>query len=139
MNRTRPGGRGVFLYDGECGFCTASADLLRRRIAPAGVAIRPWQEVDPAALGVTEEQCRAAAAFVAVNAAGAPREARFGAEAIAAALRRGRRAWPLAGVVLGLPGVRSLARIVYEAVARNRHRIPLRRARHPVDRLRNAR
>lgn len=118
------GAAGVFLYDGECGFCTASARFLRDRVRPS-LDLRPWQEVDLAALGVTEAQCREAAALVTVDAAGTPMPARFGAEAIAAALRQGRGAWPAAGVLLAAPGVRALARGVYAVVARNRHRIRL--------------
>lgn len=137
----------VFLYDGECGFCRASAEFLRERVSPRRVDIRPFQETDLAALGVTEEQCRAAAALVTVDASGAAAPAgpagsgvlpgsrgsaasmppRFGAQAIAGALRRGRLAWPLVGVALQAPGVRALARVVYAWVARNRHRLRLRR------------
>ncbi|MDO5697848.1 MAG: DCC1-like thiol-disulfide oxidoreductase family protein [Dermatophilus congolensis] len=113
---------GVFLYDGECGFCGASARLLRDRARPRGIDIRPWQQTDLAPLGVTEQQCREAAALVTVDASGAPR-ACFGAEAIAGALRAGRLAWPLVGLALQAPGVRVLSRIVYAWVARNRHRL----------------
>ena len=144
---TQTCGDAVFLYDGECGFCRASAEFLRERVNPRRVDIRPFQETDLAALGVTEEQCRAAAALVTVDASGAAASVgpagsgvlpgsrgsavstppRFGAEAIAGALRRGRHGWPFVGAALQAPGVRALARAVYAWVARNRHRLRLRR------------
>ena len=79
----------TFLFDGECAFCRASADVLRDRVAPRGVRVLPFQRADLARYGVTAEQCRRAAALVGLDGGGAALPPLFGAAAIARALRRG--------------------------------------------------
>lgn len=116
----------LFLYDGECGFCTRSADVLRERVAPRGVGVVPYQRADLARYGVTAAQCRAAAALVALDERGDPLPPLFGARAIARALRRGGGCWPVAGRALDAPGLRGAAAAVYRWVADHRSAIPWR-------------
>src|SRR3569833_1295295 len=47
--------RPILLYDGDCGFCTASARLIERRI-PTKARLSPYQTADLAALGTTPER-----------------------------------------------------------------------------------
>ena len=114
----------TFLFDGECGFCRASADVLRDRVAPRGVQVLPFQGADLGRYGVTAEQCRRAAALVGLDGGGAALPPLFGAAAIARALRRGDGVWAAAGTVMGAPGVRRVAATVYRWVADHRSSLP---------------
>ena len=113
----------VLVFDGDCGFCTTAAGFLERRVASAprrgGLSVVPWQRADLPALGLTEAQCSEAVQFVDAGA-----RSYAGAPAIAAALGAGPAAYRLVGAVMGLPGVRGLAAVVYRWVAAHRHRLP---------------
>ena len=107
--------RGRLAYDDDCGFCTASA----RWLAARGGAVVPWQSLDLAAVGLTEEQVRAEAWWVVGE-----RPVAGGAAAVAAGLRDCGPPWSLAGRLLQLPLARTVARPAYRWVARNRFRLP---------------
>ena len=113
----------LFLYDGDCGFCTRSADVLRS-LAPRGIEVVPYQRADLARFGVTAAQCRAAAALVALRHDGTALPALFGAPAIARTLRRCAAPWPAAGRALDAPGIRWAAARVYRWVAAHRSTLP---------------
>jgi predicted DCC family thiol-disulfide oxidoreductase YuxK len=108
----------MLIYDGDCGFCTASAEWLRARL-PAHHQVVAYQAVDLAGFGLTEADTEAAAYWV----DGLGRLHR-GAAAIAAALRACGGAWGAVGRVLGVPPLSWLAAGVYALVAHNRHRLP---------------
>jgi predicted DCC family thiol-disulfide oxidoreductase YuxK len=115
---TAEGSAGIFLYDGDCTFCTSAAGWMVRRIRPRD-AVVPWQGQDLVALAVpvTEVQM----AVVRVHAS---RRAR-GPAAIAGLMRTSPSwSWRAAGQVLGSPPVRVIADPVYRTIARNRHRLP---------------
>jgi predicted DCC family thiol-disulfide oxidoreductase YuxK len=109
--------RPVLLFDGDCGFCTRSADWLRRLNVDADVM--PWQFADLAAFGISAEQAKAAVQWV-----DADGTVRAGHHAIAAALLRGRLPLRILGNLLALPGVSRLAALAYRLVARYRYRLP---------------
>ncbi|MGW5327037.1 thiol-disulfide oxidoreductase DCC family protein [Streptomyces sp. NPDC004014] len=112
--RTRP----VLVYDGDCGFCTASVNLVRRWIRPpCDITARQWAGLQ--ALGVTEERAEYEVLWVTPDGT-----VYGGAQAVAKLLSSARGGWAVAGAVLQLPPVRLLAHGVYRAVARNRHRLP---------------
>jgi predicted DCC family thiol-disulfide oxidoreductase YuxK len=108
---------GVLLYDGECGFCTRTVEVLAR-LSRSQHAVRPWQAEDVSRWGLTEAECAEA-----VQWAGNGRTA-SGPEAVREYLCGG----PLV--------VRVLARVLinrltlplgwplYRLIARNRHRLP---------------
>ncbi|MDY7105799.1 MAG: DUF393 domain-containing protein [Actinomycetota bacterium] len=112
-------GEPILVFDGDCGFCTASARWIERRLTDGGARVRPWQELDLAALGLTLDDVTEQAWWIAD---GEP--PRGGHEAIASALSAARRGWPIAGRALTAPGVDRLAARGYRLVARNRHRLP---------------
>jgi len=97
----------IFLYDGDCAFCTTSARFIERRI-PTTAEVSPWQFADLDALGVTQDQAEAAVLWVAD---GEPTVA--GPDAIARLLVDGGSWWRPLGRVLGLAPVRWLAWPVY--------------------------
>lgn len=117
----------VFLYDGDCGFCSASARVIMRQLDRAGRSGRPpvlpWQHVDLVALGLTEAECEQAVQWVADP--GTPhRVALAGPAAIGAVLRYGGPLWRSAGWVLRQGWVSPLAWPIYRLIARHRDRLP---------------
>lgn len=110
--------RPIFLYDGDCAFCTSCAQFVERRI-PTTADVRPWQFTDLAPLGVTQAQAEAAVVWAA---AGRPPVA--GPVAIARLLVDAGSFWRPLGWLLDLAPVRWVAWPIYRLVARNRHRMP---------------
>jgi len=120
MDVARDRERGLLIFDGDCGFCTTSARFVSRWVDRRDrYDVRPWQELDLAALGVTEADCIEAAQFV-------PRDGSVvaGHRAIAAGLTHGAPAWRPLGHLLTLPGVSQLAARVYTWVADHRYALP---------------
>jgi predicted DCC family thiol-disulfide oxidoreductase YuxK len=107
----------IFLYDGDCAFCSSCARWLQRW-APTAVPVRPWQFTDIDALGVTAAECDTAVQWI----DGTHRAA--GPAAIAALLRSSHRGWRLVGRTLGTPAATALTWPFYRWVARNRDRMP---------------
>ncbi|MFT3969432.1 MAG: DUF393 domain-containing protein [Micropruina sp.] len=110
----------TLLYDADCGFCTASAEWLRRR--RLGAAISPLQGADLTALGVDGERARREVPFVEPGPSGV--RVGYGHVAVGRALATGSPGWRLTGWLLTHPPVSWLARPAYALVARNRHRLP---------------
>ena len=108
----------TLLFDGDCAFCTRSADLARR-VLPAGVDVVAWQFADLDAFGTTAERARSEVLWV-------DRDGTVsgGAPAVARLLRAAGLPWSLFGVVLSVPPVRWVAPSVYRLVAANRYRLP---------------
>jgi predicted DCC family thiol-disulfide oxidoreductase YuxK len=100
----------MLVYDGDCGFCVAAISRLSRWFEPRAPS-EPWQSADLEALGLTEEECRAAVQWVS--------DGRHvsGADAVSAWLRTGRR---LTWLTAFFPPLLPLGRLVYPVVARNR-------------------
>lgn len=109
--------RPVLVFDGDCAFCTSSAHLLER-IGPKAEIVA-WQLADLDELGIT-----AAEAMEAVQWIGADGAVRSGHEAIAAVLRAAGWPWRIAGRLITLPGISTLAAVTYRWIARNRYRLP---------------
>ena len=110
--------RPVFVYDGDCAFCTTCARFIEKRI-PTSVEVTPWQFSDLDALGVTQADAEAAVLWI------APGERTVaGPEAIARLLVDAGSLWRPFGWALDLPPVRWVAWPVYRLIARNRHRLP---------------
>lgn len=112
--RTRP----VFLYDGDCAFCTRCARFIERRI-PTDARVVGWQTVDLDELGVTAEAVEDAVQWVGVDGG-----VSAGPEAMARLLVDAGSLWRPLGWVLGLRPVLWIAWPVYRLVARNRGRLP---------------
>jgi predicted DCC family thiol-disulfide oxidoreductase YuxK len=108
------------VYDADCAFCTRSAQFARRWVDRRGrYAVRPWQQLDLGALGLTAEQCVRAAQFVTATG-----EVRAGHRAVASALVHGAPPLRPLGSLLLVPGVSWLAARLYAAVAAHRHDLP---------------
>jgi predicted DCC family thiol-disulfide oxidoreductase YuxK len=121
-------GGAEFLYDGDCGFCSACARFIDRRI-PTTARVVAWQRADLAELGLTAEECDQAVQWVSAD----RRVITSGPAAIASLLQsssagggRGSSAagWRLLGRLLALPPALALAWPVYRWVSRHRDRMP---------------
>ena len=108
----------LLIYDGDCGFCTTSANWYARR-AHDLARIEPWQALDLDELGLTEHQVTTSVWFRHDDGT-----LTSGADACAAAMKATPMPWRVLGTVLALPGVIHLGRLVYPIVAANRHRLP---------------
>jgi predicted DCC family thiol-disulfide oxidoreductase YuxK len=119
QENTHVGGRvgPVFLYDGDCSFCTSCARILARIGADAEIAA--WQHADLGELGITKEQATDAVQWIEADGT-----VSSGHEAIAAILRTAGRIWKIAGRMMLLPGISWMAAKIYRLVADNRYRLP---------------
>jgi len=112
-DRTRP----TLIYDGECGFCRRSVDLLQRWDREHRIALVPFQDrARVAAFNIPLPALAAAMHLV------LPPDGRVlsGADAVPELLRRlPGKAWLAWG--FRIPGVRPIARRVYAWIARRRH------------------
>jgi len=109
--------RSALVFDGDCAFCTSCARLLER-IGPEAEIVA-WQVADLDALAITPAQAAEAVRWIEPDGT-----VRSGHEAIAAALGAAGVPWRIVGRALRLPGISSLAAVIYQLVARNRHRLP---------------
>src|SRR6476659_5550942 len=112
--------RGLLIFDGDCGFCTTSARFATRWVDRRHrYDVQPWQQVDLARHGLTEQDCIEAAQFVRPD--GTVVAAHL---AIAEALKHGAPLWRPLGHLVTLPGVRWVAGRVYTWVADHRYALP---------------
>lgn len=107
----------MLVYDGDCAFCRRCAHVLER-IGP-DAEIVPWQLVDLAEMGITEQQASDAVRWVQIDGT-----VRSGHEAIAAILSTAGGVWKIIGHTVLLPGISWVAAKVYRLVAENRYRLP---------------
>ena len=108
----------MLVFDGDCGFCTTTANLIVRR-SSAPIEAVAWQLTDVTALGLTEKETAARVWFVAGG------EAFGGHLAIAQIFMLQRNwLWKALGWLMTVPQFCWLASIGYALVARYRHRLP---------------
>ena len=108
----------LLVFDGDCSFCTTSANWLEHRL-PEAARVEPWQRLDLAALGLTEHDVTTAAYWIDENG-----RTYRGHRAIARSLITAGGVWKPIGVVMLIPPISWLAALVYVVIARNRHRLP---------------
>ncbi|HUA94045.1 MAG TPA: DUF393 domain-containing protein [Acidimicrobiales bacterium] len=123
VERTQVGAGGVptLVFDGACGFCTASSRWIAGRWSGPGRAL-PYQELDRAELarlGLSPSQVGDAAWWVDEDGT-----AWSGHDAIARSLAAGRGWRRTLGRVLLRPPLRRLGSVAYPVVARHRRRLP---------------
>lgn len=106
----------VLLYDGDCGFCTASVRFIERRV-PTSAELTPYQFADTA-LGTTEERASTEVLWVDGE------RVDGGAQAVARLLIDAGGVWRLFGALLRVPPFRWPAAGVYHLVTVNRYRLP---------------
>jgi predicted DCC family thiol-disulfide oxidoreductase YuxK len=110
--------RPVFLFDGDCAFCTSCVRFIERHV-PTRARIVAWQFADLAKLGVAPEAAEAAVQWI-----DRAQPVLAGPAAIAAMLVDAGSVWRPIGAVLGTRPVLWVAWPVYRWISRNRHRLP---------------
>jgi predicted DCC family thiol-disulfide oxidoreductase YuxK len=113
--------RPVFLYDGDCAFCSSCARFIERHI-PTSAEVTPWQFADLEALGVSQDEAEAAVQWIEPRLDRAVRAA--GPAAVARLLVDAGSCWRTLGWLLDRRPVRWIAGPTYGLIARNRHRLP---------------
>ncbi|HEU5357224.1 MAG TPA: DCC1-like thiol-disulfide oxidoreductase family protein [Actinocrinis sp.] len=116
MSALRP----TLVFDGDCGFCTASVHVLESWCRP-DVRFVPWQFLDLAAHGLTEQQVSTAVQWLPTT-SDAP--IRSGAAAVARVLMRSRWPWRPIGALMLVPPISWLAAGIYHVISVNRYRLP---------------
>lgn len=110
----------VFIFDNDCGFCTAYANFLLR-IQKKQFKVVAYQDANLGQFGLTKEMCKTEAQWVL-----SPTEVWSGSEAISKSLiASGNLSWILVGHLISLPIIRKISKSTYKLIARNRHRIPM--------------
>ncbi|MEZ5116489.1 MAG: DCC1-like thiol-disulfide oxidoreductase family protein [Candidatus Nanopelagicales bacterium] len=110
--------RPTLLYDGDCGVCDHGVARIRRRLDPP-VDLRPFQQVDAAALGVSDAELAEGPVLVRTDGSHV-----VGPLAMAEVFRSARGPASAVGRLMLAPGVRSVLRAVGPTVYRQRHRLP---------------
>jgi len=108
---------GLLIFDGDCGFCTNAARKFGL-LVDAAVTIEPWQALDLADYGLTEQEVSTAAYWVQDG------HNYRGADAVAHGLRVCGQPWATFGRLLGVPPFIWLARALYPVIAKYRYRLP---------------
>lgn len=110
----------VLIFDGDCAFCTQTANFVRRLNTHGRMEVMPWQTAGLLArFGLTEAQCQTAVQFVDEQG-----KIFSGAGAANQTLKRLGGAWRVASGLYALPGFHQLEDAAYAWVARNRYRLP---------------
>ena len=106
------------IFDGDCGFCTASVNVIRRWIHP-DCDIKPWQFTAIEEFDLTAQECTTAVQVVTSD-----RSGYSGSRAVMQMLRTAPLPWPVLGVIGDAPGVAFVADRVYRWIATNREKLP---------------
>ncbi|MGW6919451.1 thiol-disulfide oxidoreductase DCC family protein [Kitasatospora sp. NPDC054939] len=118
--KNTPGDAGpVLAYDGDCGFCQATIDLIRRTAGPRINAV-PWQALPEQLTAPHRARLDKEVLLLhngAVSAGGADALARLVGSSPT-------RRYQIAAAAATLPGVRACARRLYTLMAQNRRRMP---------------
>lgn len=109
---------GTLIYDGDCGFCTATALWASRRLSD-DYRVVPSQQIDLAAVGLTQDDVTRSAWWIDPDGTRSDEH-----QCIANALRAMRAPWPALGRLLTLGPISLMSRTVYRLVANNRYRLP---------------
>jgi predicted DCC family thiol-disulfide oxidoreductase YuxK len=113
---------GLLIFDGDCGFCSTSANWISRRWPrESDVSAVPWQRLSPEAAAKThlsQDDFKRAAWWIDGD------RSDEGARAVARALIAAGGLWAIAGWTLLVPPISWLARLGYRIVARYRYRLP---------------
>lgn len=108
----------VFLYDDDCGVCRDGTAAIRERVKPP-VPIVPYQSVNTAALGVTDEQLSDGPVLVLADG-----RVSVGPAAMAELMRVSGRPYRWIGRFMGLPGIRQGLAAAGPHMYRRRHHLP---------------
>jgi len=116
--RTMNANRAVLIFDGDCGFCTSTANFIERK-SSSSIEVHPWQFIEVSKFGLTEAQV-SSKVYMVVNG-----ESFAGHAAFAQILIQQRNLLIRAvGHLLMYPPLSWIARPGYALVAKYRHKLP---------------
>ena len=110
--------RPLMIFDGDCGFCTSSVNVIKRWIRP-DCDIEPWQLTAIEQFNLTPEECSTAVQYV-----DADRGVHSGSRAVMRMLRDAPLPWPVLGAIGDAPGIAWVADRTYRWIALNREKLP---------------
>lgn len=108
----------LLIFDGDCGFCTSSAEWVERQL-PDQARVAPWQILDLAEFGLTEHDVRTAAYWVDPTG-----QTYRGHRGIGRTLIAIGGVWSIVGRLIVTPPISWVARPVYAIIAKYRHLMP---------------
>lgn len=109
----------TLIFDGDCGFCTTTANWIGRRL-PAGAEVVPWQFRDDLdQLGLTVDDVNEKVWWIDDGGA-----LHGGHHAIGQALISAGGVWRLLGHISLIPPISWVGALVYRVISANRHRMP---------------
>ena len=114
---TKPAALGLLIFDGDCGFCTTAARKFSD-FAGESAEVAPWQSLDLADFGLTEQECSTAVYWVQDG------KSFRGADAVAQGLQVCNTPLRLVGKLMSVPPVSWLARLGYPVIAKYRYKLP---------------
>ena len=108
----------TLIFDGDCGFCTTTANFIKAR-STAAIDVHPWQFIDVARFGLTEEQTASRVYF-------AFEGKTYGGHAALAKVLLAQRNWifKAIGAIMLTPPFSWLAHLGYLLIAKYRHKLP---------------
>jgi len=109
---------GLLVFDGDCGFCTTSANWIARRLHEPSI-VAPWQHLDLTEIGLSADDVATSVWWIDDN---GPRHC--GSAAIAQSLMAIGGFWKTVGLALHHPPGRWFGKAIYPIVAKYRHRLP---------------
>ena len=113
--------QGLLIFDGDCGFCTSSAEWVARGWRPGRRAV-PWQHLGPsglADLGLTVHDAESSVWWVDADGR------KFGGHRGIAKSLRASGGWRrAAGIALSVPPLSWAGAGAYPVISRYRHRLP---------------
>lgn len=110
----------ALIFDGDCAFCTNTANLVRRLDKRRELDVQAWQRSKIVGqVGLTPQECQRAVQFVDETG-----RVFAGAAAANQTLRRLGGVWRAISIAYTIPGLRQLEDALYAWVARNRYRLP---------------
>lgn len=107
----------LFVFDGDCAFCSSAMRLLVA-MTKSRTPHSPFQWLDLEQLGIRPEAAQSAVQYQRDG------EILQGARAIAQYLIDSKTIWASAGWLMRAPVILSFAELIYDLVAKNRHRLP---------------
>jgi predicted DCC family thiol-disulfide oxidoreductase YuxK len=107
----------VLIFDGDCGFCTTTANYIVKR-SKTPIVAHAWQMVDVTEYGILQQQAQKRVYVIDEGHA-------FGGHEAFAQLLRLQKSWLLTVIawVMVVPPICWLSRIAYALVARYRHKL----------------
>ena len=106
------------IYDGDCGFCTKSANFGKKRTKKNVEYVTSQSIEDLTIYGLTQDDVSKRVYWV------DEKRVVGGSRAVIRAMRQMKLPYQILGMILSVPGLWCLMEPIYNYVAKNRHKLP---------------